>query len=203
MGRNFKRNLLILLGIILLLGAATIIMNNQDPAATPLEQQEQAGKADWQDEGPMAPDAPLLLLDGSRSSLRAYAGKPILLHFWAIWCPPCVTELPEMMKLAAKRPDVVVLAVSVDEETDALPDFIRMAHQHAQLATLPSNFIIVTDTERSLSMDTFQTLQLPETIFINTHNRMVDKVVGPKKDWLSDKTLQMLDSLSPKSDAQQ
>jgi thiol-disulfide isomerase/thioredoxin len=32
--------------------------------------------------------------DGARLAMGAFAGKPLLLNFWATWCPPCVDELP-------------------------------------------------------------------------------------------------------------
>ena len=32
--------------------------------------------------------------EGARLAMGAFAGKPLLLNFWATWCPPCVDELP-------------------------------------------------------------------------------------------------------------
>ncbi|ART55959.1 redoxin [Acidovorax carolinensis] len=32
--------------------------------------------------------------DGARLAMESFAGKPLLLNFWATWCPPCVDELP-------------------------------------------------------------------------------------------------------------
>lgn len=34
--------------------------------------------------------------DGAAVSLAAFRGRPLLLNFWATWCPPCVQELPRL-----------------------------------------------------------------------------------------------------------
>jgi thiol-disulfide isomerase/thioredoxin len=48
--------------------------------------------------------------------LRALEGKHVLLHFWGPWCPPCLHEYPEIMKLQRKYQDpvsdVVILSIS-------------------------------------------------------------------------------------------
>lgn len=201
---NVRRNLALLLVLVAFAAALTWYLNvDRTPPAAPIVTQEDAGKAEWQQEGPMTPDAPLVFIDDTRSNLRNYAGKPILLHFWATWCPPCVAELPDMMQLAAKRPEITFVTVTVDTEREALEDFIRMSYQHAHLATLPPNFLIAVDPDQTLSMEIFQTMQLPETILINTHNRMVDKIAGPAEDWLSPEMATRLDALTIKSDAKQ
>ena len=197
MARNFFI-LAMLLGIIL---GGTYFLNRA--AHPPILVQEEQGAAKWRDEGPMAPDAPLTLLEGGRTSLRSFAGKPTLLHFWATWCPPCVKELPDIMKLAAANKDLVIVTVTVDQEQDVLPDFLRMMRQKAGLESLPDNFIVALDPEQSLTMEVFQTLALPETIFINTHGRMVDKSSGPVDDWLAPEMNKRLQSLHASSDAKQ
>jgi thiol-disulfide isomerase/thioredoxin len=61
-----------------------------------------------------------LVSDDSEHRLSEYAGKMVVLNFWATWCAPCLKELPELEKLAERRPgEVVVLTVS-DEAKDEL-----------------------------------------------------------------------------------
>src|SRR5262245_55169675 len=49
--------------------------------------------------GQKPPEFRLKSLDGSTVSLKDFAGKPVLLNFWATWCPPCKAEMPDMQKL--------------------------------------------------------------------------------------------------------
>ena len=55
--------------------------------------------------------------NGKPQSLKQYAGKIVVLNFWATWCEPCREEMPELSALhdAYKNKNVVVLGVAVDE----------------------------------------------------------------------------------------
>lgn len=66
--------------------------------------------------GAAAPEIRFSLADGTPRTLKDYAGKGIVLNFWATWCVPCVAEMPALAKLAAlvRDANVVVLPLSSD-----------------------------------------------------------------------------------------
>ena len=52
-----------------------------------------------------APDIDLLTLDGERVALSDLRGQPVLINFWATWCPPCREEFPLMVDAYAEHAD--------------------------------------------------------------------------------------------------
>lgn len=183
------RNIFLLGLILAVVTIATFVLDYQGqsepaPESVPLQAR-----------GNIAPDAPLQRLDGRRAHLRDFAGRPIILHFWATWCPPCVVEFPQLMQLAQRRPEIIIVAVSVDADSTKLARFLQKAQGQATLKSLPANFIVALDPDKVLAQDVFQTVRLPETILIDTELRMVDKIAGPVKDWLSPAMMIQLDAL--------
>ncbi|HEY8877174.1 MAG TPA: TlpA disulfide reductase family protein [Roseateles sp.] len=56
-------------------------------------------------------------LDGQELDVARWRGKPLLVNFWATWCPPCVKELPEINQFykEAKAQGWQVLGLAVDQ----------------------------------------------------------------------------------------
>jgi len=50
-----------------------------------------------------APEFNYVGLSGKKGSLPDHKGKVILVHFWATWCPPCIVEFPDLIKLAESQ----------------------------------------------------------------------------------------------------
>lgn len=63
---------------------------------------------------------------GRPQALKQYAGKIVVLNFWATWCGPCREEMPELSKLndAYKDKNVVVLGVAIDD-VGAVSEFTK------------------------------------------------------------------------------
>ena len=66
-------------------------------------------------------------LDGTQESLAAFAGKTLLIDFWATWCGPCIQGIPTVRQLAEELPAdrFAVLSISVDDDVETVIDFQR------------------------------------------------------------------------------
>ena len=61
-------------------------------------------------------------MNGASVRLADYKGQVIVLNFWATWCGPCQTEIPELVEAysAYKDRGVIVLGVSIDDSAETL-----------------------------------------------------------------------------------
>jgi tetratricopeptide (TPR) repeat protein len=75
-----------------------------------------------------APDFALATLKGESIQLSKLQGKVVMIDFWATWCGPCVSELPNLAKLYdkySKNPKVVFLSIDTNEPATAIKPFME------------------------------------------------------------------------------
>ncbi len=133
-------------------------------------------------------DFELPRLDGSKIHLKDLAGKVVILNFWASWCNPCVQEFPSLVKLAEHfKGDIVILAVSNDENVKDVEDFIRA------FGFPKPHFEIVVDHDREVTKK-YGVEQLPESFLLNREQKLVRKVMGID-NWYTDNAIAFFNDL--------
>ena len=122
----------------------------------------------------LAPDFSLAALNGSEISLSDLQGKPVILNFWASWCPPCRAEMPAFQEAWLEYGDTDLMIIGVNStRQDTLPGILNF------LDSIPIGFPILLDEAGSVTSD-YQVHSLPTTYFIN-RSGVIEKIVigGP------------------------
>jgi thiol-disulfide isomerase/thioredoxin len=119
-----------------------------------------------------APQFAIPGLDGGEVKLADFAGRPVLVNFWATWCAPCKAEMPTLDALAfLEKGRMAVIAVSQDLEGRPPVDafFAKAAIK---------NLEAYTDSDNALLAAFNNQLALPTTILYDSEGREVWRVIG-------------------------
>ena len=120
----------------------------------------------------LAPDFTVYDKDGNEVNLSSFFGKPIVLNFWASWCPPCRMEMPDFNEKYLELGDEVHFLM-VNMTTG------RETKQSAQEFIQEENFSfpIYFDTNQDAAI-TYSAYSLPTTYFINSEGEAVAQATG-------------------------
>lgn len=113
-------------------------------------------------------------INSKNLSLKDFKGKPIIVHFWATWCPPCVQEMPHYNDFLKEIDGVYHITIPSAEAT---PETIKHYYDSKDL----NKFYISTDATGTFAR-MFSIGSLPSTVFINAKGEVVGKIRG-KVDW--------------------
>lgn len=121
-------------------------------------------KLEADDQARQRADFTLADLNGVKWTLRALAGKVVLVNFWATWCPPCRKELPDLEALYQRfgSRGFVILAIS-DEDAAKVNPFVAQ-----QKLTYP----VLVDPGRKVN-DLFQVEGIPKSFVYNREGKLV------------------------------
>lgn len=160
---------------IILVGGALIVERNirmNRPAPTAAVNQGDAGKK-------LPAEVQIKKLDSKDAvKFEKYAGKVLLINFWATWCQACMDEMPSIQKLYEQFKDqgLEVLAINVDESPEKVVPQV--------VSKLKLTFPIFTDPDGELSR-AFDVVAIPFSVVADRKQNIVWAESG-ERDWASE-----------------
>lgn len=127
------------------------------------------------EEHPLVPDFTLESSTGDMVSLSDYAGKVVVLNFWASWCPPCKKEMPDFQKLYEELEDSEDTVLLMLDQTDGQREKKSDADKYVEQEEF--TFPVLYDTGE-VGYSIFGLTSIPTTVVIDKEGRLSDYVVG-------------------------
>lgn len=111
--------------------------------------------------------------EGKRVSLSDFKGTPVIVNFWATWCPPCRAELPAFDKLAAEYEGKIQFMMV--DLTDGRRETVEGAKQFA--ADEGYSFPLFFDTQYE-GASAYAVRAIPTTVVINANAEVEEVHIG-------------------------
>ncbi|MGY0610829.1 MULTISPECIES: TlpA family protein disulfide reductase [unclassified Luteimonas] len=109
-----------------------------------------------------------------RTLPEEFAGRPLLVNFWASWCGPCIEEMPELDRFTAEQGDdgVQVIGIALDDQA-AVEEFLeRIPVRYPILidAAGPRDSGVQLGNQRGV---------LPYTVLVSADGQLLKQRIGP------------------------
>jgi thiol-disulfide isomerase/thioredoxin len=119
----------------------------------------------------MAPDFRATTTGGEEISLIPLQGKIVVLNFWAMWCGPCLEEIPELNSFHGDhQADVTLISVEIDGTRIALDEF---------RGRIPIDFPVILNAQQSVDLaNLYQIQAIPTTFVIDSEGKIAARLTG-------------------------
>jgi thiol-disulfide isomerase/thioredoxin len=121
-----------------------------------------------------APDFTVKDANGNDVKLSDFKGKPVVLNFWASWCPPCRSEMPDYNTIYQKYSDKGVVFLMVNM-TDGQRETIDIAKKFVKDNNY--KFSVYFDVN-SDAANNYGISSIPDSLFIDKNGNIVNSYVG-------------------------
>lgn len=198
LGESRRAKLVRIAILLIIAGAAMWVLPIRKPgeqgsryhhAPPRLDRFERAGVVEFK-AGQRGPGFKLATLDGRSVTLEDYAGKLVVVNFWATWCTPCEVEMPTLESLSQKLGGrgLVVLGVNVDR---GAPRSLIEPYVRGKKLTFP----ILLDPDMRAAQ-TWRVTGLPATFLVKPTGEVAGMAQG-LREWDSKEMLALLETLMP------
>lgn len=140
--------------------------------------------------GNRAPDFTLAARDGTTVKSNSLKGDIVILNFWATYCQPCRSEIPELNQVAASARAKVV-GISLDQGG---PEVIKTFERDANLKL---NYTVLLGDEEVFQR--FNGVGIPYTLVLDRSQRIVKIYRGPVNQATLEKDLATIDGQAERS----
>lgn len=149
----------------------------------------ESASGDTTEEDRSAPDFTFVDYEGNSLTLSDLEGKPIVLNFWASWCPPCREEMPYFDEMySVYKDEVIFLMVNLTDGTQETVQSAKTFYEE-QGYTFPIYF----DTSGE-GAENYYLRYIPDTFFIDKNGDIYSYATGAiNADTLEENIISILD----------
>ena len=152
-------------------GLAIVAAACSGAASVDTQERDSEASAAAEASGDPAPTTEFVRFDGITATFADYTNRPLVVNFWASWCPSCVAELSAAFRPVQERlgDEVAFLGLNIQDERDKALELVAETAVAFDLAEDPRG-----DVYRELGG-----LGMPFTVFISADGQVVERHNGP------------------------